>query len=205
MLFTADGKLIDSCRGVDTFTPTLQPKRGVLEASGDGYVLMVDSPWEHIPLKSSSNEQKSHLSICLDIYCPSQHVYLRQELASHGFYTVEQAILRHVRENEQLVEKIERFPEAYGNKVTYLEDPYFFNDWHGFAHYANGSEKVFAMEKNFSGNTGLKVVNQAKLATKLEIVRLEPGEFKIYLLKRTQAQVKYIPDGKVLPSPSDAP
>ena len=68
---------------------------------------------------------------------------MRQELASHGFYTVEQAILRHVRENEQLVEKIERFPEAYGNKVTYLEDPYFFNDWHGFAHYANDSEKIF--------------------------------------------------------------
>lgn len=57
MLFTADGKLIDSCRGVDTFTPTLQPKRGVLEASGDGYVLMIDSPWEHIQLKKISNEQ----------------------------------------------------------------------------------------------------------------------------------------------------
>ena len=77
MLLTADGQLIDSCRGVDTFTPTLQPKRGVLEASGDGYVLMIDSPWEHTKLKSSSNEQKSYLSICLDIYCPSQHVYLR--------------------------------------------------------------------------------------------------------------------------------
>ena len=88
----------------------------------------------------------------------------------------------------------------YKNKVSYLEEPYFFNEWYGFFYYCNESEKTFVMEKNFAGCLGLKVVNWRVPDKKAEVMRLRPGESKIYILKRTQNQVKFIPLGKVLPS-----
>ena len=79
-----------------------------------------------------------------------------------------------------------------------MEEPYFFNDWYGFFYYNNQSNKTFVMEKNFAGCQGLKVVNQCVSDKKAETLRLESGEFRIYLLKRISSQVKFIPLGKVL-------
>ena len=96
---------------------------------------------------------------------------------------------------------MDKFPQDYGGKVTYHEDPYFFNDWYGYMYYCNDSEKRFLMEKKLSGCKGLKVVNyKVKKAT--ESILLEPGEHRIYLLKRTSPQVKFIPAGKVHQSPA---
>ena len=87
--------------------------------------------------------------------------------------------------------------------VTYLEEPYFFNEWYGFLYYRNDSAMTFVMEKNLAGCHGLKVVNHkvSSKSTVVEKIILAPGEHKIYILKRTLEQNKFIPLGKVLPSP----
>lgn len=92
--------------------------------------------------------------------------------------------------------------------VTYLEEPYFFNEWYGFLYYRNDSANTFVMEKNLAGCHGLKVVNHkvsgsssSSKITVAEKIILAPGEHKIYILKRTLEQNKFIPLGKVLPSP----
>lgn len=52
---------------------------------------MIDSPWGK--LSGITKDQKnSYLSVCLDIYCPSQSLLVREENSVHGFYTVEQMI-----------------------------------------------------------------------------------------------------------------
>ena len=56
------------------------------------------------------------------------------------------------------------------------------------------------MEKNFAGCHGLKVVNSRVSIQKAETLKLLPGDFKIFILKRVSSQVKFIPLGKVLPS-----
>ena len=57
------------------------------------------------------------------------------------------------------------------------------------------------MEKNFAGCVGYSIINRVVKPT-VEFISLLPGEDAIYLLKRTKTQCKFIPLGKVLPSPS---
>ena len=82
-----------------------------------------------------------------------------------------------------------------------MEEQNFFNDWYGFLYYKNSSSKTFKMEKNIAGCVGYEVFNR-EIRPKVEIVELLPGEDIIYLLKRTKTQCKFIPLGKVLPSPN---
>ena len=52
--------------------------------------------------------------------------------------TVQQMVQRVVQtvKSEQ-IGYIDKLPRDYQNKVAYLEEPYFFNDWYGFFYYSN--------------------------------------------------------------------
>ena len=109
-------------------------------------------------------------------------------------------LVRKTALNSENLECIDKFPRDYNNKVFYLEDPFFFNDWYGFMYYHNKSEKIFQIEKRFGGCIGHKVISH-DVDPKTEIISLEPEEQRIYILKRTLDQCNFIPTGKVLPSP----
>ena len=77
-----------------------------------------------------------------------------------GFECLEALIRNEVAKSPQMLETVEKFPKDYENKVRYMEDPSYFNDWYGFLYLENESQKTFAMEKNLQGCLGHKVVNQ---------------------------------------------
>ena len=54
MLIDGENDLLESYTGAASFTPTIQPKDGILRATGDGYLIMVDSAWEKMP-KNAEN------------------------------------------------------------------------------------------------------------------------------------------------------
>lgn len=101
-----------------------------------------------------------------------------------------------------MLETVEKYPNDYGTKVKFLEDPYFFNEWYGFMFFKNGARKTFVCEKNLAGCVGYQVVN-VKVGAKIERVEIEPEQQKIYILKRTLSSCKWIPSGKILPSPNE--
>lgn len=57
---------------------------------------MVDSTFDNIPLDRDLKSQ--YLSICLDVYCPGQSVFLREEVPLHGFLVIEQMIRKVVED-----------------------------------------------------------------------------------------------------------
>jgi len=46
-------------------------------------------------------------------------------------------LVRKTALNSENLECIDKFPRDYNNKVFYLEDPFFFNDWYGFMYFHN--------------------------------------------------------------------
>jgi len=155
---------------------------------------MVDSSWENLP--ASKTGTTSYMSVVVDVYCPGQIVHLQQDNVVNGFWALDQLVTNMVRTGAQ-VEHFEKQEKKYKNKVVYLEDPYFFNEWYGFMYYSNGSDYTFQFEKHLEGCTGHKVVNE-RVDQNLHVVSLAPGETKVFMLKRTKRQSKFIPGGKVL-------
>uniref|UniRef100_A0A7S3I0F8 Uncharacterized protein n=1 Tax=Favella ehrenbergii TaxID=182087 RepID=A0A7S3I0F8_9SPIT len=108
-------------------------------------------------------------------------------------------VSKEVRERRKAeLEEFDKFSRVYENKVKYLEDPYFFNDWYGFLYYQNGSERTFRLEKQLAGCVGYQVVNK-RLTKGAQVIRLPPNQDDVYLLKRTHEKCKFIPAGKVMP------
>ena len=105
--------MLENYSGQDSFTPTLHPKDGILRASADGYIIMVDSSWNKVPQGSSSLDEKL-LTISVDVYCPSQTIFLRQESARIGMSAVQQMIQRVVQtEQSEKIEYIDKLPSHY--------------------------------------------------------------------------------------------
>lgn len=128
---------------------------------------------------------------------------MREESVRNGFTVMQEAVRKEIsRKGESCLEKVDKYPEHYEGKVVYAEDAYFFADWHGFMYFRNMSNRRFSMVKNMAGCTGFKIVNHL-VSAEVETIEVEPGEEKIYLLKRTNRLCKFIPFGKVLPPASN--
>ena len=64
------------------------PRSGILKSSGEGYLIMVDSPWRSDMAQCGPD----FYSVCLDVYCPGQSIYLREESQQLGFTVMEESI-----------------------------------------------------------------------------------------------------------------
>ena len=91
----------------------MQPKDDILTAQGDGYVIMLDSPWEQLP--QLKDLQTDYLTVTLDVYCPGQSIFLREESPQNGYFLLEQAVMNVVnRRDKNTLDKIDKFPKQYG-------------------------------------------------------------------------------------------
>lgn len=139
----------------------------------------------------------------MDVYCPGQAIFMREETLRNGFATMQEVVRKEVySKDESCLERVDKYPEHYGSKVVYAEDAYFFADWFGFMYFRNLSDRRFSMTKNMAGCTGFKIVNHL-VNPEVETIVVESGEEKIYLIKRTSRLCKFIPFGKVLPANID--
>ena len=51
----------------------------------------------------------------LDVYCPGQSIYLREESPQNGYFLLEQAVMNVVnRRDKNTLDKIDKFPKQYG-------------------------------------------------------------------------------------------
>ena len=96
MLLNNDGEILETNNYAKSFIPTLQPKKGNLSANQEGYLIMIDSPWENLP-KVIKAERGPYMQVTLDVYCPGKQIQIvREESLENGLNIMEQNIRNHL-------------------------------------------------------------------------------------------------------------